>query len=193
MPVGKQKLWLVQRLRGPRDLHKRGGFTFCFGGGSSGLSKDVEKVLAQFFTPDYMGSAEYEYWGAHCQVSFAHTFDHCCKNMDKYELFETEFNEVPVWILCPKENIEVVVNDLVELADKPDESTRDCSFFAETLKRSKEDTPDADAFAPDYLGWTDIENHFFWFVDEEMARGVEDCLRHPEKYFDLSEEETCTD
>jgi len=168
--------WLVQRLQ--RPFRRPGVISnpFSFGGGlrDGGLTKEAMAVLADTFSFDYMGSAEFE-WGsvpkALQQIAAAH------KTLAAGS-FEVALTEVAPPFLSKRKAAPAGSGTVYWLAPggwAEEVETRVLTWAREGFRAQlKESTNLERALRPedDYdartCGWLELDNGFFFFTDREM-------------------------
>lgn len=144
--------WLIQRLE---KSHGAIG-TWSFGGGliNGGLSKEAMAILKEIFSFDYMGSSEFE-WGA---VPAALNF--IAKQSSLGKVVSGEVSNV--FYICPK-SYQNGVRDLIVTLLKDERSLRLKEFCG---LADRVNNPDK--FNIDRVGWLELDNGFFFFIDKEM-------------------------
>jgi len=156
---------LVQRLNAPsKTTGGLGDNPFAFGGGlrNGGLSETAMDLLRPVFSFDYMGAAEYEF-GAVQQTLAAIKASAIAGNL---VTFEVKGLKKPVWGLAPKEIVAEASELVRELAKKQyDRQLKESSLFYDALN------PDKITWPVPTLGWLELNNHFFWTVDQKMYDG----------------------
>lgn len=176
-----KKSYLIQRLLKP-IVPAKGKIDisiFSFGGGlkNGGLSDEAMKLFREFFSFDYMGSAEFE-WGAvpkalegiwnlrERYTAFRKTISyHYLSYEGKLSNPEHLRGKVEIGVICPKENSEEVVTRIEVWADddyfKKGGQLKEVTLFPYAC--SGKDT----SIRP-YKGWLELDNGFFWFIDDGM-------------------------
>ena len=175
---------LVQRLNKPRVFHPKLGIKdnpFSFGGGllRGGLSAEAMDLLRPIMSFDYMGAAEFEFGAVPRALSVM------AENHKEYEGFTIEINrksirkpfdlartakwagKVQVHVFCKKADREEVERRIRAIAKSEavsetgvinlKEGTRFCCAVDNT-----KDKPD------DTRGWLELDNSFFWTIDQGM-------------------------
>ena len=144
--------WLIQRLE---KSHGAIG-TWSFGGGliNGGLSKKAMAILKEIFSFDYMGSSEFE-WGA---VPAALNF--IAQQSLLGAVISGEVSNV--YYICPKSYQKGVV-ELINTLLK-DESPLRLKEYCGLADRVNNPTE----FNVDRVGWLELDNGFFFFIDKEM-------------------------
>lgn len=184
-----KKSYLIQRLLKP-IVPVEGKFDpsmLAFGGGlkNGGLSDEAVKLFREVFSFDYMGSAEFE-WGAvpkalegiwnlrERYTAFRKTISYHYFSSFNYESNNYEDvlsnpkhlrGKVTVGIICSKDDLQEVTNRIEAWADddyfKQGGRLKETTLFPYAC--SGKDT----SIRP-YKGWLELDNGFFWFVDDEM-------------------------
>jgi len=156
---------LIQRLKSPYkkdgDLEKLGA-SLAFGGGAKngGISDDAMEVIGQIFSFDYMGACEFE----HGAVATA--MDKILNNRKKYirVIFEAstkDGHKKMVYVICHKDiEREVVKWIRTKANDEWDGGHTHETVGLERSINSDDDDPT--------IGWLELDNGFFFFIDEEM-------------------------
>jgi hypothetical protein len=153
---------------------------FAFGGGlkNGGLSDEAMKLLREIFSFDYMGSAEFE-WGAvpkalegiwnlrEQYTAFRKTIPyHYLSYEGRLSNPEHLRGKVEIGVICSKENSEEVVTRIEAWADD--------DYFKQGGRQLKEATLFPYACSGmnkgiyQHKGWLELDNGFFWFVDDGM-------------------------
>jgi len=153
------KPWLVQRLQRP---HKDPAFInpFNFGGGmvNGGFSKEGLLALQQLFTFDYMGAAEFEFGDV------PKAFATLQKEVKTFKRFQIQFNKVSVFVICRIVDETEVVKWLRKHAEGSRDTRLKCySSFPEAVGLDPYDKQDE--YTP--IGWVELKNPFFFFVDKK--------------------------
>ncbi|MDE1854750.1 MAG: hypothetical protein KGH57_00295 [Candidatus Micrarchaeota archaeon] len=152
-----RKPWLIQRLLMPDERLPLGN-PFSFGAGykNGGLSDEANEALNKVFSFAYMGAAEYE-WGA-IPTSLGKIFE-----MNKQHEIATgvlKLEEGDVFYFC-NSKIEKGVREVIKRIAHGGIRTRDYVGVREALKNNERKHGDL-------AGWLELDNHFMFFVDEEM-------------------------
>lgn len=171
--------YLVQRLEKPRGYGKLGLMDnpFSFGGGlrDGGLNPEAMNLLRPIFGFDYMGAAEYEFGAlpkalkalAEGELAFGslefreEDVVECRKVSKKREPLPLHY--YTVYYLCPKRYQKEVVKRIYEDAKGKLDIKNGYKQFSQTLRMDEERWPD------DTIGWFELDNGFFYFVDKEAA------------------------
>lgn len=147
-----RRSYLIQRLSKPA------GFVnpFSFGGGlvNGGLSEEATDLLSGIFSFDYMGAVEFE-WGA---VPAALQF--LAEQASANQLVAGEHNGV--CYIAPtsyEEGVKRVIDQLI--SNEYDLRLKEHCGLATARNRK-----DANNRAP--VGWLELDNGFFMFVDQQM-------------------------
>jgi hypothetical protein len=166
---------LVQRLLKPYKNESISSSPFAFGGGykNGGLTDEAMEILSKVFRFDYMGAAEFEFGAVPEALSKIY------KNSKKYTTKEitVSYNyqqwrdkaiftgKRKVYIICEKnkEDIETI-SKLIKSSAKD----RDSKWFkCPTLLACA-----MSGHGSDFTGWLELNNGFFFFIDEEMFNKV---------------------
>ena len=158
--------WLVQRLMAPLGGAARGKLTgMAFGGGvrNGGLSEEALSLLAPLMSFDYMGAAEYE-WGA---------VPKALQKMARAELVSSATINVkgqpPIYLVSAAAHKEEAQARVTQWATGGgDDGLRDPTRLRATL-RAMEAGEDVTRRP---IGWLELDNGFFFAVDEAMWVGV---------------------
>ena len=147
-----RRTWLIQRLEKPIGRVS----PFSFGGGlaNGGLSKEAMSVLKDIFRFDYMGSAEFE-WGA---VPVALNFIAEQSSLKTIVSGETQ----GVFYICPQSYETGVIAVIKALLD--DEHSLRLKEWCGLSDRVNH----PDEYNQDKVGWLELDNGFFFFVDKDM-------------------------
>lgn len=144
--------FLIQRLNKPV------GFVnpFSFGGGlvNGGLSEKASDMLSEIFSFDYMGAAEFE-WGA---VPAALQF--VAEQASAGKLVSGQHQGV--YYIAPlayEEGVKRVIDQLIN--NEYDLRLKERCGLATALNRQSAETRGP-------VGWLELDNGFFMFVDQEM-------------------------
>jgi hypothetical protein len=172
--------YLVQRLEKPRVDPRFTDNPFSFGGGlrNGGLSPEAMDLLRPIFGFDYMGAAEYEFGAlpqalqalAKSELATGH-FNLVEKDVAAYRnMFSPKREDLPlryktVWYICRKEQVGDVVERILEDAKGKLDIKQGYKQFVRTLRSD----PKAD-YPEETIGWIELDNGFFYFIDEEAAR-----------------------
>jgi hypothetical protein len=159
-----KKSYLIQRLQAPKGRSN----PFLFGGGlkNGGISDNAMSQIVDVFSFDYMGSAEFEFGSVNESLS---------RVWDSKEEFIKGSVSVPwryrrwrtgdqvsgnsvVYYLCQKDHEEEVKKRIAGWAK--DENISGSTKEAVCLDRALDDRY--------YLGWIEIDNDFFFFIDNNM-------------------------
>jgi hypothetical protein len=159
--------WLIQRLQKPTQYELKGKRNpFSFGGGlkNGGLSDDAMGLLRGIFSFDYMGAAEFEFGAVPQAIKFI------AEQALKHNLIaatlilDTKGNE-KVYYITPRDYAPEVVCRIKQLRKDELRLKEWCGldkyfdgFFG---KPSKEN-----------VGWLELDNGFFFFVDRTMYESV---------------------
>jgi len=154
-----RKTNLIQRLTAPTGYLN----PFSFGGGLpfGGLPRPVAETFKDTFDFDYMGSAEFEL-GA-LPTALHHLFN------SKPISGQLSSAHGPVYYICPQA-IESEVKDVIGklLTNEDIFSLQDpCKLASEIQK------PDSERR---YLGWIELDNGFFFFIDQKMYEETKELL-----------------
>lgn len=177
--------WLIQRLDAPHPPRMVDGLPvdnpFAFGGGfkNGGLSNEAMGLLRGIFSFDYMGAAEFEFGAvpeALRAIAFvseksalaAFSFDLRPSDVDKgWDWTKGQphiLNRPTVYVLCRKGTEAEVEQRIRAFAlDEGKVRIKESTRLSEAMR--------ADAVRSPYLrvlGWLEIDNGFFFFVDREM-------------------------
>lgn len=157
--------WLVQRLNKPHE-GKMGKLlsTFAFGGGlkNGGLSEGIIKMLAPYFSFDYMGSAEFEYGAV------PECFRRIAKDIKDYSAWEF-VNVLPAYVYIigrteQRKQIQVRIKEIATNKCRLKESS--CFDVAlglsEYFQKEKCRT----------IGWLELDNDFMFFTDSDAYLGT---------------------
>lgn len=155
--------WLIQRLEKPVGRTNAFSFGGCFENG--GLSKNAISVLKDFFSFDYMGSAEFEF-GA---IPAALTFIHQQSILKAVISGKTQ----GVFYICPK-SYETGVISLIKTLLKDERSL----LLKESCGLSNR-VNDPDKYNRNNVGWLELDNGFFFFVDKDMFENTKRLFEVP--------------
>lgn len=161
------KPWLIQRLRKPNNIIN----PFSFGGGleNGGLNKDAANILKRIFTFDYMGSSEFE-WGA-VPAALQFLAEQASATKRKWLFWKVNAGLVisgchkKVFYICPKsyeEGVKTIIDTL--LLDESTYRLKEYCGLSGCLTN-----PDS---YKGLVGWLELDNGFFFFIDEEMFNNV---------------------
>lgn len=172
------RTWLVQRLHAPRKKmgHPLDNAHRVFGGGNYGISEKLWEALDPIFIVDYMGAAEYEFGTVpttlkrmyESRAEFtAFSFQLTNKEVKRNDARRYRKDPLPrvnkartVYVLCPKNFVEGVTAVIREDA-QGNLRLKERSHFSEALD------PVSD-YDQRCLGWFELDNGFFYFIDETM-------------------------
>lgn len=158
---------LIQRLNRPyrdknNNIIEKLAASLSFGGGykNGGLSDQAMEILQKIFSFDYMGAAEFEFG------SVPDAMVKILKNYKKYTVdwIDAKTNEgveARIWVLCHKDiKYEVMEWLSMKAADEKDGAhTHESIGLNRSINDKKRFT----------VGWLDLNNGFFFFIDETMA------------------------
>lgn len=194
-----QRTRLIQRLTAPvNSIPGKIKPHHVFGGGNLGLTQEAWELLDPIFTIDYMGAAEYEF-GTIPQVLNDLIRDHeqliafsfiikakyikadfsremAYRTQRRKELADAKArgekakrakpvhaeNDAVIYVLCRKQHKDEVEQVIRELA-KDKVYTKESSLFLDALGKS---------LMKDLGGWLELDNGFFFFIDEQMWKGT---------------------
>ena len=144
--------WLIQRLEKPIG-HEN---PWSFGGGleNGGLSKEAMSILKDIFSFDYMGSSEFE-WGA---VPAALNFIAEQSDLKAVVSGETQ----GVFYICPKSyetGVIAIIKTLLE--DEHSLRLKEWCGLSDRVNHP-------DEYNQNKVGWLELDNGFFFFVDKDM-------------------------
>jgi len=179
-----KRSYLIQRLLKPPTLpeNKKDKLfsVMAFGGGlkNGGLSDEAMKLLRKIFLFDYMGSAEFG-WGTVPKAleKIVQLRDKYIATRAKVPYYYREWcfdkdapkdrrGEVEIGVICQKSDLEEVISRIKVWADdnskgKPESDLKErtlfplaCSGIDRSILRGE--------------GWLELDNGFFWFIDDEM-------------------------
>lgn len=164
--------FLVQRLQQPI-----GRINPCsFGGGGGRMNKEAMEMLAQIWSWDYMGAAEFEFGavpdafnkmiGNELVASFftiPYKYERKRWRNTPTEVFE---GKAQVFYVCIKEQEDEVKERLRLWAKKEPEYRA----MKESLRFNEGIAEVTGAVTCDIVGWFELDNGFFFFSDEKMWR-----------------------
>lgn len=182
--------YLVQRLEAPPKSEPAARMLQAFGGGNLGFSPAAWKVLQSHVSISYMGAAEYEFGAIpQCLQELARDADDLgafslivpaeaikpnalrrpvakteTRKGSKKQPAQPPVTDREVFVLCRKtqktgviERILLLAGDMVPTKMRPE--------FAEALDPSPE-------YPVRTIGWLELDNGFFFFLDKEMWSGM---------------------
>jgi hypothetical protein len=155
------KTILIQRLMRYQG-HVVGPFSFGGGLRNGGLTQEALSLLEGIFTFDYMGAAEFEFGAVPNALSFL--WDEAMKG----EVISGSHNDV--FYICPR-TYENGVKDVIDqlLADEDDMELEEyCGLKSTVNSTSKQ---------PRLAGWLELDNGFFFFVDQDMFEKVKNLFK----------------
>lgn len=158
-----QKTWLIQRLEAPLpndDTLSR----LAFGGGGGHISEDGWKAIRQIWRFDYMGAAEFEHGAVPDAIQ---------KMVDDKMLVRWKIGANGGYL------------HIIGSADERDEIERridqdlagQLSLKEDTLLRRAVGIEKVD-FPIRTVGWLELDNGFFFTIDETMADRYWELLQH---------------
>lgn len=145
-----QRTYLIQRLNRPINYNN----PFAFGGGlqNGSLSEKAMDLLRPIFSFDYMGAAQFEFGAVPAALGFIHEQAHqgllvSGVHRDVFYIAPTSYEE------GVKQTIGQLLDDerSMRLAGR-------CGL-AESLQEPE---------TPRNVGWLELDNGFFLFIDQEM-------------------------
>jgi hypothetical protein len=164
--------WLIQRLRAP----KSGRVANSFGGGlpNGGISTDVMEDLRTIFSFDYMGAAEFEFGSvpkalrvvvqrAERSEYRAWSFEPELTAVDGLEDIES----ATIYVIAPTIWSTEVEARITQWASERWNRLKETTYLSESLR---------DLAEARNLGWFELDNGFFFFVDREMFEAVSQLL-----------------
>jgi hypothetical protein len=164
---------LIQRLDAPRGQDN----PFSFGGGykNGGLSDDAMELLRGVFSFDYMGAAEFEFGAVPKALSAianlsskgeyaAWSFAPKLRKPDKSKLSVPAHDTI--YVVAPRAQRGEIEALITHLANE-----RWNSDLKETTHLNAVLWPD-DNWSARFKGWLELDNGFFFFVDEVMFNKV---------------------
>jgi len=158
-----KKTYLIQRLTKP--VADRRVNPFVFGGWikNGGLSDEAMDLISSIFSFDYMGAAEYEFGAV------PEAFQKIGKNLKHMTTATTTVKgkngDVPVYIIAHEEwmsDIKVMINLF---------ATNPYGKQTPHIKRGvrlEQQINDPSEYTKDQVGWFELDNGFFFFIDEKM-------------------------
>lgn len=162
-----KKSHLIQRLKKPHGSKDTVLEIFNFGGGfkNGGLSDEAMDLIRGIFSFDYMGAAEYEFGAV------PEAFQKIGKNV-KHMTTATmtvkgKNGDVPVYIIAHEEwipDIKVLIN--LFATDPYGKQTPHIKRGVHLETRINKPTE----YNQDQVGWFELDNGFFFFIDEKMFR-----------------------
>lgn len=173
-----KRSYLVQRLAKPQTLGLAGmsDNPFSFGGGlrNGGLSSDAMSLLRPIFSFEYMGSAEFEFGAVpealskmaeHSKYLVAGSLSVTLADVEKHWSDKSDSapaGEATIFYLCQSQHVDEVERRIRGWATKPDNQphTKERVGLSTTLRPGD--------YAPDTLGWLELDNGFAFFVDRDM-------------------------
>lgn len=168
---------LVQRLDKP-VVSKFGPNPFAFGGGlkNGGLNPEAMSLLNEIFEFDYMGAAEYEFGALPQALKVMAESEMVFGSLELKEedvaLQRSWKKRIPlplhyttIYFVCRKSQIpEVEARIREDAKDKLDIKCGEGQFSRTLRADTKSEFPDRT------IGWLELDNGFFYFVDEEAAK-----------------------
>ena len=159
--------WLIQRLRKPIDRDRH-----AFGGGlrNGGMSDENMVEIRKVFSFDYMGAIEYEDGSVAKAINeiVANVSDFITGSVDvdwehrSYRSEKVENGNDTVYYFCHKDHEEEIKKRI-----------SDWAIGEDGIGKAHEHLYLNTAFVDDtHRGWLELDNGFFFFVDEEMFKGV---------------------
>lgn len=162
----KREPYLIQRLDIPYKTEGEGKLAglagaFSFGGGlkNGGISDEAMDLIKPIFSFDYMGSAEFEFGAV------PKSLEYIAKKHDDYKAFTYDGVEKPIYVICfdDEELSDDICTHIKKYAKEPHgHRTKEMVGLYGAIndkghiRRTK--------------GWLDIDNHFFFFIDEDMFK-----------------------
>lgn len=157
-----KRTWLIQRLNRPYKNAKLNPFAFGGGYKNGGLSDEAMDLLNDVFSFDYMGAAEFE-WGAvpkslHAMGQYAYN-----GNLEA-KTYKVGDEEVYVFAnVGYANNMQKFLDDLANRKVETKEATHfrwamgleEGDYYKKTDCRT--------------IGWLEIDNHFAFFTDRNVA------------------------
>jgi hypothetical protein len=149
--------WLIQRLNKPQNFDN----PFSFGGGlrNGGLSDNAMSLIRNIFSFDYMGAAEFEFGAVPQALKFI--AEQATNNNLIASVIEVGKDEI-VYYISPKEYATEVVNRIQLLRQDKIRLKESCGlnyYFDEFFGKP---------FRTDNVGWMELNNGYFFFVDKSM-------------------------
>lgn len=162
-----KKTYLIQRLRKPyKDTRLE---MFNFGGGfkNGGLSDEAMGIIRSIFSFDYMGAAEYEFGAV------PEAFQKIGKNL-KHMTTDTmtvkgKDGDVTIYIIAHEDwlpDIKVLIN--LFATDPYGKQTPHIKRGVHLEARIN----DKSEYSKDQVGWFELDNGYFFFLDEEMFQNT---------------------
>ena len=159
---------LIQTLEAPRERQN----PFAFGGGAKngGMSDEAMAQVNSIFSFRYMGAAEYEY-GA-----LPKAFNKIIDNLAAYSTWDITINERKVYIIGDTELKNEISTRIEEVAT--DDGSKHC-------QKAHAGVDSALGLDPHYkndtaIGWLDLKNAFFFFIDEMAFEKTKELFFSPE-------------
>jgi len=179
-----KRSWLIQRLLKPpilpEDKKDKLLSIMAFGGGlkNGGLSDEAMKLLKEIFLFDYMGAAEFE------RGVVPKALEGIFQLIDKYVATRVKVpyyyrgwcfdkdgpkdrrGEVEISVICQKSDLEEVISRIKVWADdnnkgKPESDLKERTLFSLACSGIDKNILRCE-------GWLELDNGFFWFIDDEM-------------------------
>ncbi len=159
---------LIQRLKKPVNYLN----PFSFGGGlkTGGISKENMDILMKVFSFDYMGAGEFEYGALPDALNrmIDNSSDLVKGSMTthwkttRWETREKIKGSDKIYFICYKEQRKEVKRRIASWATGNNISgTPKCGVRLDSSFDDRE-----------YLGWLELNNGFFFFIDEKMWRNT---------------------
>jgi len=167
-----ERSYLIQRLKQPIGRVN----PFSFGGGGGMMSKEAMVALAQIWSWDYMGAAEFEFGAvpeAFGKMEGKDVIANFFTVPYKYEFMgwrdtprQTFEGKQKVFYICIAEQEDEVKERLKIWAKKEPGGTKERIRFNEGLATVPTEIDSG------VVGWFELDNGFFFFADEKMWRNA---------------------
>lgn len=161
-----KRSWLVQRLLKPVKGWENNPFTFGCGYKNEGLSDDAMNLIKGIFQFDYMGAAEFEFG------EIPKILTMIAKSAEDKTLIKGHFKpsrkyKKTVYYICNKdmeEYVKAFIKSLLAASYKKRPHLKEMTLFDANM----EDRDKMKKYYEKYCGWLELDNGFFFFVDEDM-------------------------
>lgn len=152
---------LIQRLNKPNGVSAANIFSFGGGLRNGGFSDKAMGILKDILSFDYMGSAEFEF-GA-----IPEAFKFIADQSQNNAITSGQYKKV--YYICPK-SYETGVKDVIDQLLYNESGMRlqePCD-----LKSALDTTDSYHKYIKDTVGWLELDNGFFMFIDEVMFKAI---------------------
>ncbi len=150
--------WLIQRISKPTGVWN----PFSFGGGGGHFQDKLKEMTKSIYDYDYMGAAEFE-WGA-VPVSLGWINQHaaeCVAGVFQHDVG----HKYPIFYIVHRNFETPALERLYTWAMEPYSQTKEVILLHRVLTQSEDEK-----YPSDIVGWHELNNHWMFFIDEEMWR-----------------------